>query len=275
MVGHIVLYYSVKCLIQVHIQVSQAPPLWMEGVEVFPSFQVVLSLKVASWFKLSYIEFQCVGHGVFNCSFVTSDRSSAVLGLFDAFQKAEHFPMAVWFRRESVGESFIACFASVVHTKLSVWVAHLTWGGRMIAYSDTSEALMVTKDSPSSSVSSFSSSSATTDMLNSLKAFTKFDPLSVTVAMMFSFDRPNSEWISSNISAMRFVEVRGLGEHPHLHQRINQRRWELLADWSLYLKGSAAATSGGRTSRESEPQGDKGRVYYRALVHFVHLLLSA
>ena len=107
--------------------------------------------------------------------------------------------------RESVGESFIACFASVVHTKLSVWVAHLTWGGRMNAPSDTSssKALMVTKDSPSSSVSSFPSSSATTDMLNSLKAFTKFDPLSVTVAMMFSFDRPNYEWTSSNISAMR------------------------------------------------------------------------
>ena len=38
------------------------------------------------------------------------------------------------------------------------------------------------------------------------------------------------------------VEVRGLGEHPHLHQRINQRRWELLADWSSWLKGSTAAT---------------------------------
>ena len=33
------------------------------------------------------------------------------------------------------------------------------------------------------------------------------------------------------------VEVRGLGQHPHLHQRINQRRWELLADWSSWLKG--------------------------------------
>ena len=48
-----------------------------------------------------------------------------------------------------------------------------------------------------------------------------------------------------NVFSLSTVEVRGLGEHPHLHQRINQRRWELLADWSSWLKGSAAATSGG------------------------------
>ena len=51
------------------------------------------------------------------------------------------------------------------------------------------------------------------------------------------------------------VQVRGLGEHPHLHQRINQRRWELLADWSSWLKGSAAATSRGHPEKNLKRTG--------------------
>ena len=69
----------------------------------------------------------------------------------------------------------------------------------------------------------------------------------------------------------------GLGEPPHLDQRANQWRWELLADWSSGAEGSSRTVS----VRHSGKKWDTGtvmgrhtraRVYYRALGHFVHFV---
>lgn len=88
-------------------------------------------------------------------------------------------------------------FMSVVAIKFKVWLAQRIWRGKWGCKNASSKSSLSTKEMLSSSYFSPESSSKP----NSLKAFTKFDPLSVTVATNLSLIL-NLVWISSIVSAI-------------------------------------------------------------------------
>lgn len=107
---------------------------------------------------------------------------------------------------------FRAFLASVVHTRLSVWQAHLRWLGSLTWSASNSRLSSEAETNSTSSSSSFSSPSweasavsstlLATSTLNVLNALQKLLALSVTVAVICWVCRPTEELISSRRSAI-------------------------------------------------------------------------